>query len=47
MRDLERILYFEGVRGGRPNEVAVLRERQVLPEVKNALDGRAWKWSSK
>src|SRR5467141_3813270 len=32
MRDLERILYFEAFVVVDPNEVAVLRERQVLPE---------------
>src|SRR5262249_58807585 len=32
MRDLERILYFEAFVVVDANEVAVLRERQVLPE---------------
>src|SRR5258708_36125416 len=32
MGDLERILYFEAFGVVDPNEVAVLRERQVLPE---------------
>src|SRR5712672_1617436 len=34
MRDLERILYFEAFVVVDPNEVAVLRERQMLPEEK-------------